>query len=229
MAISLSLTLLILCIARSALSRDWIVLSDFNPDEQSRISQECHDVDPGQCCVPLDLYALNTGQVWQFRPQRAYFYQPVAQGRQFNVFERSRNCAGQPAESKPNAPETWQSRGSYDHISGATMGRMAATRLKFPDYIALGFGDYTLEQQGPIIARYVRSLGEGPPSLMARMVPSLGESLLRTLLHASSLLFHLLPYGIQTLTWIVEMSQNLTLPINATNITTAGNQAVETA
>ncbi|KAL8826194.1 MAG: hypothetical protein Q9191_003953 [Dirinaria sp. TL-2023a] len=169
MAISLSLTLLILCIARSALSNDWVVLADYNADEQNHISQEYHGVGPGQCCVPLDLYALSTGGVWSFRPQRASFYQSVSQGRQFNVFERAWHCVGPPAESKPSAPERWNSNHNYDRISGASMGRMATTGVKFPDYIALGLGDYTLEQQGPILARYVRTLGEGPPSLMGRI------------------------------------------------------------
>ena len=173
------LTLLVLCIAQSAFSRDWILLSDSNPDDAAHISQEYHDVDPGQCCVPIDLYALSTGQVWHFRPNHASFYQSQAQGRQFNVFGLTPNCAGPPAEYIANAPEIWSSSARPEGISGATMGHMAGSRERFPDDIALGYGDYTLEQQGPIIARYVKTRGQGPVSLMGRRGGALGEWLLK--------------------------------------------------
>lgn len=173
MASSLLFLLFLAGTLQRVLSLNYIILSDSHPSELTHISQEFHDVDPGQCCVPLDLYALSTGQHWPFKAKVADFYQSHAHYRQYNVFQNVRFCAGPPAELVEDAPESWSSRGSYERITGATLGSPTARTLKFPNALSVGYGDYRLDQRGPNLVRYVKTNGEGPLSIMGMVGDSL--------------------------------------------------------
>lgn len=174
----LFLKLLFLCFIQPITCINYVVFSNTDPREQNQIEQVFHDVEPGYCCIPLNLYSLSVGLRWNFEPKVAYFYQSHSEDRQYNVFQTTPSCAGAPAERVLNAPEHWFSTGRYQKISGATVGVEAARSLKIPNEISLGYGGYKLEQQTPGMARYIRFQGEGPLSLMARADNGVGKAVL---------------------------------------------------